>query len=140
MEGQGLLVLGDDVAQTGADVDVALGPELLQFLLDTWVLAEGLDEGADGVLHGQPHLALELGETTRLEALLDPALVVVERELGHADEKVVWTEAVERLQPAVGSFQVACEDVDVRRARSHDPPTEDSDPFHDISDLRERCW
>src|SRR5439155_22360537 len=53
-----LLVDDRDVADAGADVHVALGAERLQVLLDAGILAERLNERADGVLHHRAHLVV----------------------------------------------------------------------------------
>src|SRR5690606_24058103 len=91
---------------------------------------EGLDEGAHGVEGGGAHLLLELRESIRGEALVDPALVVGEAELGRAHEEVARAEALEGRKPALRRLEVAFEGLDVRRAGRHDAPAEDSDSAH----------
>ncbi len=118
-------------AQAGADIDVRFGAELVQHLLDTWVLSQGLDERPDREERRQIHLLRELRDPARRKARVDPGLVVVEVEVRLPDEEVRGAEAVERREPALLRLEVALELLDVPRARCNDSPAEDSDPRHD---------
>ena len=103
------------------------GAQTLELVLETFVLRERLDEGAHRELRRQPHLALDLREAGGSESLRQPAPVGLELEVGRADQEVVGAEAVERLEPRAGAFEVALEGADVARARRDDAPTEDAD-------------
>jgi hypothetical protein len=103
-----------DVAEAGADVDVGLLAQFLERRFELRVLAERLDERADGVHRRPVHLLLELGEAARREPRGDPLAVVGEAELRIAGEEVAGAEAVEWRQPAVGAVEVGGERVDVR--------------------------
>ena len=57
----------------------------------------------------------------------DLTVVRLEGELRVPDQEVVGAEALEGRQPAFRGREVLRERVDVGRAGSHDPPSEDSD-------------
>ena len=103
-----------DVADSRADVDVALRAEVLQQLLDAGILVERLDERADGVLHHRSHLVLQLRELRRRKSLVEPAVIGLKIELGIANEKVRRAEATKGLEPCVGSLPISLEGIDIR--------------------------
>ncbi len=106
---------------------MAAGAKRAQVGVEAAVLAERLDERADRVLHHRPHLVVDLRVARRREALVEPRLVVLERELRLADQEVRRAEARERRQPGAGAVEVALERRDVGRLRPDHAPAEDAD-------------
>ena len=104
-------------------------PSLCNLLLKAGVLPEGLDEGADGVLHRQAHLVLQLGETIGLEALYHPIVVGLEIELRLPHQEGIGAEAIEGFEPTLGGFELAFEGLDVGRTGGDKTPTEYSRLF-----------
>src|SRR5438046_480558 len=70
-----LLVRDADVADAGADIDVAARAERLQIGLDAGILSERLDERADRVLRHRPHLVRHLRIARRRETGVEPSAI-----------------------------------------------------------------
>src|ERR1019366_3003297 len=125
----GLSARDRDLADTAADVDVSLRPERLQIIFDARVLRQRLDERADAAQHHRPHLVFELRKLGGRKALVEPVVVRFEVEFRLAHQKIRWAKAAERSEPAIGTFQISLESIDVWRPGGDDAPTENTDPL-----------
>jgi hypothetical protein len=92
---------------------MATRTEGLEVLLDAGVLLEGLDEGADGVLHHRSHLVFQLRELRRRKTLVEPRMVCFEIKIRIANQEVRLAVAGVGREPGIGMLQVLCETFDV---------------------------
>jgi hypothetical protein len=126
---QGELVMEWEITQTGAHVYMGLTAQIAQQRLETRVLAERLDKGADRKLDRISHLRLELGKPPRFESLVDPRPVGRKIEFRPSDQKIARSETIKRLEPARRLAEVAFKGLDIRRFGSDNAPPEDTDTF-----------
>ncbi len=109
-----LIVRQPNASNSSANIDMRLCAEAFEFALDSRVLAKRLDECAQSILRRQVRLFLELLESPRRKARLDPRPVSRELKFWIADQKIVGAETVERRKPRFRRSQVSPEFFDVR--------------------------